>query len=546
MRCTIINLTRFGDLLQTACTVSALKKSGKHTVSLICLQQFKDAADFIPHLDHVKPFSGAKLLKNLTLNDFPHWTEAYQELMLWADEYCSEYPSECIINLTPTVKTRLLAKLLSQKISKEKNIPVQEIGFCVDDCGFSRNTNIWTSYTQAVTQYRGGSPYNLIDEFRSMLGLAPERYQLNKPNPHLCDKAKALLTEFSKPLADKPINGFIGFQLGASNRIRQWHTKNFAELAELLWKHKNYVPVLLGSKEEIPLAEEFSRYAQSPFFNYVGKSTLQELGAMLCSLTALVSNDTGTLHLATGLGVPVVGIYLATAQVWDTGPYGDKQICLEPDLDCHPCNFNAACPNSHICQTSISAKTAYTALCTRLNENPDTAGAADSDKAQTARIWEGCFQNDGFINYRPLHKDNSLRFLWMQYQRIFYKNLLTHIQTGKQETYSLQKDTAFAFDGSLLTPIAEEMKKLQTFLLLTREQAVLLVKFPEQKNQEKFLASTQRLTLFLQQSRFFIPLSLLFNQLLQENANGMDSIIHFFDTLKQELTNFAEFLGFQD
>lgn len=533
MHYTIINLTRFGDLLQTACTISALKKSGKHKISLICLAQFKEVTKFIPYLDHVYTLSGASLLNNLHIGDFARWVESYQEIKEWVKNYHQEFQTDCIINLTPTVKTRLLTKLLAQE---NKNI--QEMGFCVNDFGFIYNTNVWTSYTQAVTQFRGGSPYNLIDEFRSMLGLAPEQYQLNKPNKKACANAKQLLNIFSATLP--AVRGFIGFQLGASNAVRQWDIENFAKLAELLWKRKNYVAILFGTKQEQPLAEKFSQKIAPyiPYYDYCGKSNLEELGAMLCQVLALVSNDTGTLHLATGLHVPVIGIYLATAQVWDTGPYGDKQICLEPNLTCHPCNFNAACPNNYICQKQISAETVYSALCYRLNKKMQNGEKTpDFTSEKTARVWEGYFQEDGFINYKPLHQENDIRTLWMQCQRVFYKNLLNTLQTNTQSSY-----TDLCLDTEILLPAKEEIKKLQAFVLLAREQAVLFSRLPEQKNQEKFLASTQRLKIFLRQSQYFIPLSLLFEQLLQDNAQSMEEIIHFFDILKNELAQFAHFL----
>lgn len=527
MHYTIINLTRFGDLLQTACTISALKKSGDHKISLICLAQFQEVTKFIPYLDHVYALSGASLLNNLHIGDFVHWVESYQEIKEWVKKYHQEFQTDCIINLTPTVKTRLLTKLLAQE---KKNI--QEIGFCVNDFGFIYNTNVWTSYTQAVTQFRGGSPYNLIDEFRSMLGLAPEQYRLTKPGKKTCANAKQLLNIFSATLP--AVRGFIGFQLGASNAVRQWNIENFAKLAERIWEKKNYVAILFGTKQEQALAEKFSQKISpyTPYYDYCGKSTLEELGAMLCQVSALVSNDTGTLHLATGLHVPVIGIYLATAQVWDTGPYGDKQICLEPNLACHPCNFNVSCKNNYICQKQISADTVFSALCYRLGEE-----TPDFCKETGTRIWEAYFQQDGFINYRPLHRENDIRSLWMQCQRVFYKNLLNTLQTNTQSSYkelNLNTETLF--------PAKKEIEKLQAFVLLAREQAVLFSKFPEQKNQEKFLASTQRVKIFLRQSQFFIPLSLLFEQLLQDNAQSMEEIIHFFDILKNELTQFARFL----
>lgn len=528
MHYTIINLTRFGDLLQTACTISALKKSGDHKISLICLHQFKEVTKFIPYLDHVYDFSGASLLNNLHIGDFAHWVESYQEVKEWVKKYHQEFQPDCIINLTPTVKTRLLTKLLSQQSDN-----IQEIGFCVNEYGFIYNTNVWTSYTQAVTQFRGGSPYNLIDEFRSMLGLAPEQYQLTKPSKKACANAKQLLNIFSATLP--AVRGFIGFQLGASNAVRQWDIENFAKLAELIWKKKNYVAILFGTKQEQALVEKFSQKIAPyiPYFDYCGKSTLEELGAMLCQVLALVSNDTGTLHLATGLHVPVIGIYLATAQVWDTGPYGDKQLCLEPNLDCHPCNFNTSCQNKYSCQKQISADTVFSALCYRLGED-----TPDFSKETTTRIWEGYFQKDGFINYKPLHTEEDIRSQWMQCQRAFYKNLLNTLQKNTQSSYA---DLAIKTEN--LLPAKQEMEKLQAFILLAREQAALFSKFPEQKNQEKFLASTQRVKLFLRQSQFFVPLSLLYEQLLQDNAQSMEEIIHFFDILKNELTQFAIFLN---
>lgn len=547
MRYTIINLTRFGDLLQTACTVSALKKSGDHTISLICLEQFAEAAEFIPNLDHVRSFSGAKLLKNLSKGDFRNWTEAYQDLMQWIKSYCEEFTPDSIINLTPTIKTRLLTKLLALSVQNRNKILPEEIGFCVNEYGFNRNTNIWTSYTQAVTKIRGGSPYNLIDEFRSMLGLAPETYRLNKPSETYLSKAHAILNNFSA--AYPQTEGFIGFQLGASNPVRQWDIQNFAHLGKLLWEKKHFIPVLLGTKQELDLAEKFSRYAENiPFLNYCGKSSLQELGAMLVSLTALVSNDTGTLHLATGLGTPVIGIYLATAQVWDTGPYGENQLCLEPNLPCHPCNFNTQCNFGQKCRHIISAETVFQALCWRLAMQSTSQNSSVPENAaepfleffkteKNSRIWQGYFQQDGFINYKALHRDTDFRSVWMQCQRIFYKNLFTRFQEDIRPQYPMQNKIY-----PELSPAMREIEKTLAFLLLAREQAALLAKMPLAKNKEKFLASTERLTLFLKQSQFFIPLSLLFEQLLQDNAQNMDSIIHFFDILKEELAEFSDSL----
>ena len=528
MNYTIINLTRFGDLLQTACTIAALKKSGKHKISLICLEQFAKATSFIPNLDHIAPFKGTSLLKHISLGDFNNWCTAYQDLTQWIHTYNQEFKPDYIINLTPTPKCRLLARLLALQ-----NPQIQQIGFCVDEFGFTNNTNAWTSYTQAVTQIRGGSPYNLIDEFRSMLNLAPEKYVLCKPNQELCQNALSYLKENSP----QDCQGFIGFQLGASNAIRQWSINNFAKLAELIWKQKRLIPVLLGTKTELNLVENFQKHINKeiPYINFCGKSTLDELGAMLYHFKALISNDTGTLHLATGLSIPVIGIYLATAQVWDTGPYGEKQLCLEPMLDCHPCNFNTTCQKNYLCQKIISAETVYSALCYQLGEKNSSF-----TKNNDARVWEGFFQEDGFINYTPLHITNEIdqRTNWMQWQRILYKNILAKLQQTEHKI----TNTFFTIKLIPCAQAALELEKILAFLLLAREHANLFSKLTNTKTQENFLASVQRLSNFLKQSSYFLPLYLLFEQLLQEKAKDINELIQFLDVLRTELQDFHSLL----
>lgn len=114
--------------------------------------------------------------------------------------------------------------------------------------------------------------------------------------------------------------------------------------------------------------------------------------------------------------------------------------------------------------------------------------------------------------------------------KTFYKNLLNKLQNGSENTYP-----DLCIDNQKLLPAKLEIEKLQAFVLLAREQAFLFSKMPVQKNQEKFLASTQRVKIFLKQSQFLIPLSLLFEQLLQDNAQSMEEIIHFFDIFKRRI-----------
>ena len=125
-------------------------------------------------------------------------------------------------------------------------------------------------------------------------------------------------------------------QLGASEERRQWPAQYFAAVGDNLWHKRKLCPVLLGSPAERPLAEAYAQQAQGPFVDAVGKTDLTQLAALLRRSRMLFTNDTGTMHLAAGLGVSCLAIFLATAQPCDTGPYLPGCCCLEPALPCHP------------------------------------------------------------------------------------------------------------------------------------------------------------------------------------------------------------------
>ena len=598
MRYAIINFTRLGDLLQSQSTIAALKKAGDNQISLICLENFASAANFINELDDIAIFPSSTILREIQTD----WRKAFHTLDSWINNYYKTFPFDVILNLTPTMTCRIFAQLLSRR---NANIPME--GFGLDSFGFGQNSSIWTGYIQAVTQERGCSPYNLIDGFRSMLSLPPEPFKLKRPHSTAQEEAQFFLDTAKQSICDQfpPMQPHelhvVGFQLGASNEARQWDPMNFVQLAQTLWKEKKIVPVLLGSKSERAIAEKYIAHNQTlnsttPYIDLCGKTNLEELGATLCKLKALISNDTGTLHLAVGLGTPVLGIYLATAQVWDTGPYGENHLCIEPRLDCHPCAFSSKCPYNFKCRQSISAKSVYDALCilldspriNNINKNSTSSNQHNKkNKASTtdtkvknfanhviscndARVWQSYFDEDGFVSYRSLSGDDkSNRTLWMTCQRIFYKHLINALgglgdraSIGTVDSANIvnivdsvnTKENIIPKYPQIPIPhlknnifIADNinfMQRLRSLILLAKEQASMLSMRPSVKLQEGFLSTIQRIESYFQQNSNFTPLLLLWKYLIQDNGRSIENLIHFFDTLCTELSLFEDYLTF--
>ncbi len=115
----------------------------------------------------------------------------------------------------------------------------------------------------------------------------------------------------------------IGFQLGAMWVTKRWPVEKFAQLAVLCLSQPATQIVLMGSPAEEELAGRFVEQlmAMKPalqvdqLVNLCGKTKLSELAGELSQLSVLVTNDSGPMHLADVLQVPIVGIFTCTDPV---------------------------------------------------------------------------------------------------------------------------------------------------------------------------------------------------------------------------------------
>jgi ADP-heptose:LPS heptosyltransferase len=86
--------------------------------------------------------------------------------------------------------------------------------------------------------------------------------------------------------------------------------------------------------------------------NRIGKTTLPELIAELGECALLLTNDTGTMHLATILGVPVVAVFGSTEPRL-TGPLGSGHHVVRHQVECSPC-FLRECPIDFRCMKAVT------------------------------------------------------------------------------------------------------------------------------------------------------------------------------------------------
>lgn len=184
------------------------------------------------------------------------------------------------------------------------------------------------------------------------------------PKPALkIDKKKRQVVVTEKELnTQKPVLGICpGAEFGTS---KQWPAAHYAELAMGLMK-AGWQVWLFGSNNDAVVASEIQGRIdislQENFRNLAGKTNLSEAIDLMSLATAVVSNDSGLMHIAAALELPVVGIYGSTSPDF-TPPLSERVKLLSLDLDCRPC-FKRECPLQHLnCLNQLPATAALTAV----------------------------------------------------------------------------------------------------------------------------------------------------------------------------------------
>lgn len=129
---------------------------------------------------------------------------------------------------------------------------------------------------------------------------------------------------------------------GATSSLNRWMPEAFGMLA-LILKEFGYQVVVLGSKEDLPAAEEIRKIVGEKIWYLTGKLTLRQLVAIINRCDVLVTGDTGPMHIATAVNTPVVALF-GRAEPRRTGPYRGMNIILQKrTLPCVPC-LSKRCP----------------------------------------------------------------------------------------------------------------------------------------------------------------------------------------------------------
>ncbi|MEP6685937.1 MAG: lipopolysaccharide heptosyltransferase II [Verrucomicrobiota bacterium] len=134
---------------------------------------------------------------------------------------------------------------------------------------------------------------------------------------------------------------------------KRWLPERFAEVAMAVSEQLSADWVLFGTAKDAEVGAIIAEKLGDRCANRIDQTTLDQLIAELRECELLLTNDTGTMHLATLLGVPVVAIFGSTEPSL-TGPLGSGHRVLRHQVECSPC-FLRECPIDFRCMKAVSA-----------------------------------------------------------------------------------------------------------------------------------------------------------------------------------------------
>ncbi|MFH1414862.1 MAG: lipopolysaccharide heptosyltransferase II [Elusimicrobiota bacterium] len=187
-----------------------------------------------------------------------------------------------------------------------------------------------------------------IHEAERLLSLAPvsggnniTRESSLAPDPEIVDSYNKKYLDTEKKI--------IGICPQSEWYTKCWPIERYEELIRTLGNDMQLI--ILGNKKQ--------EWLFPNTIDLTGKTSIKELIAIVSQLDLLVSNDSGVMHIAAAVKVPVVSIFGPTVPGMGFAPFGAGHTVIDIELDCRPCGLHGGtkCPRKHFkCMLDITTK----------------------------------------------------------------------------------------------------------------------------------------------------------------------------------------------
>jgi heptosyltransferase-2 len=312
----IIRLSSMGDVLLTTPLIRSIKKQNPDIeIDFVVKSELFDVLKYNPYLTNVYEYSRhsfekQKLIDSLIINNY-----------------------ETVIDLQNNIRSKEITRPLRCQIFRFEKNNIKK--FLLVNFKINRLKDT----PQIPVRYAEAAGIDLDDEGLDLFTdkIADSRLDLNEK--------------------------YIGMCPGAKHFTKRWPKEYFFELGKNL-ESAGYKVAIFGGPDEVELIDKLTGQFSSAL-NLCNESILQTAANMkMCR--AIYTNDSGAMHLASAVKVPVIAFFGSTVKEFGFRPYKVENIVLEvKDLSCRPCTHigRKSCPLIHFkCMKDITPEFAFTSL----------------------------------------------------------------------------------------------------------------------------------------------------------------------------------------
>jgi len=307
-----------GDILLTTPLIRSIKEKYPNiSLDFLLKKEYYDLLKLNPNLNRILIYENEK-----------------EKIKKLKDELCrNDY--DAIIDLQNNLRTLLLLKCYGSSV----------VGFK------KRNLNKFLLVRFKI---------NRLKEAPSI----PERYAEVIEDIELDEKGLELFTDKAPNDLLKDRDHLIGICPGSKHFTKMWLKEYYIELGKLL-EENGYNVVLFGGNDDKIICTEIAKNLTSAI-NLCNNNDILQTAANMKQCKVVYCNDSGLMHTATAVGVPIIVFFGSTVKEFGFFPYRSDNLILENNsLSCRPCTHigRDECPKKHFkCMKDITPQIAFEKL----------------------------------------------------------------------------------------------------------------------------------------------------------------------------------------
>ena len=325
-RILIVKTSSLGDVINTLPLASAIKKAEPNvTIDWVVNEEYMEIVRLSPHVRKAIGFDRKSLTWWRPISTIRNFSNFKQKLVT------REY--DIVLDLQGLVKSAIITKVATAPVKAGFSSPREKMA--------TKAYNLLIDVTDEAT--------HAIEKNLAVL----KALSIPPQSDFACDiniPPEVVKSAWAK-LPDEP---YIVVNPNSRWDSKRWPLERFSAIIKEVAKLYGLRSVIIGSSNEKERGKALAELSGSSAFDLTGELGLSALASAIQNSSGIITNDSGPMHLAAALDVPVTAIFGPTDPA-AVGPFGEKHRVARTKADCSPCR-KRECNIAPSCMESVTVE----------------------------------------------------------------------------------------------------------------------------------------------------------------------------------------------